>query len=323
VKILSCIIIALILCSCSQKRKILSEIQKSSLVVSAEEFIPADYEKIKILLNPKEFTKEDYVGCANKIKDSKREFFKIIYKTGDIKIESYLILPLDFSFNKKYPLIVASRGGNRDYGNYDVCSIQFTTSLFRLIPDAIIYFSEIRGTSGSDGEDEFGGADIFDNQTAYQMLSGISFIDQKNKFLFGWSRGTMTNFLALKKGLKFNATIAVGSVPNLIKNIEFAPGMKRVYEDLIPKYKSNPVESLKERSAIYWVEQINSPLLLVHGDKDERADIESVRILDQKMIELNLPHKLVVYAGGNHGLTHQIDKLKIEIRDWFLKYRIK
>ncbi len=60
------------------------------------------------------------------------------------------------------------------------------------------------------------------------------------------------------------------------------------------------VEILREASPINHVEQIQVPVLLVHGDADTSARLEESQRLQQKLIELNKPVELLVVPGAVH-----------------------
>jgi len=179
----------------------------------------------------------------------------------------------------------------------------------------------VRGTTGSEGKDEFGGREITDTETSYKILSQYNFIDQKNKFMFGWSRGSITSFLAMKKGLQFNSVVVVvGSVPDLKIGGEKRSAMKELYRELIPEYSIDSEAALAKRSANYWPEKINSPLLIIHGEKDWRAPVEGPIELGKKLKALNKPYKLILYPDSGHDISENRIELKKEINDWFKKY---
>ncbi len=59
---------------------------------------------------------------------------------------------------------------------------------------------------------------------------------------------------------------------------------------------------LIDRSPLYHAEKLTGPLLLLHGNHDNRVDIEGSRLLDRKLTHLNLPHRYVEFEGLGHGI---------------------
>ena len=309
--------------ACTKKLDIQKILSAPKEIVSVEKFIPEPYDKIKQFLSPVGISEKDYSKCLSDLKESKHEYYKMKYKSEGLVIESYIGLPNNFEKNKKYPLIINNRGGNRDFGKIDACGLVFGDSLFTLVGNSIIYSSEVRGATGSEGNDEFGGKDIDDIVTSYNFLSQYNFIDQKNKFMFGWSRGSITTFLSMKRGLKFNSVIVVGSVPDLEVGDDRRGGMEALYKELMPDYSINPKLALMNRSANHWPEKINSPILIIHGEKDWRAAVEGPIELTKKLKVLNKPYKFVLYPDSGHDISEHRSELKKEIQDWIRKYSVE
>jgi dipeptidyl aminopeptidase/acylaminoacyl peptidase len=120
--------------------------------------------------------------------------------------------------------------------------------------------------------------------------------------------------MAMKRGLKFNAVIVVGSVPDLELDLKRMEGL---YSELIPNYSVYPKTELMNRSANAWVEKINSPLLIVHGKKDNRAPVEGAIELAKRLKALNKPYKMVLYPDSGHNLSEHRPELKKEVYEWF------
>lgn len=67
----------------------------------------------------------------------------------------------------------------------------------------------------------------------------------------------------------------------------------------------NPIKDkakIVERSPLYWAEKITGPLLLVHGNHDNRVELEGSRLMDRMLLHLGKPHKYIEYEGLGHGV---------------------
>lgn len=67
----------------------------------------------------------------------------------------------------------------------------------------------------------------------------------------------------------------------------------------------NPVtdkEKIIDRSPLFHAEKLSGPLLLVHGNHDNRVDIEGSRLMDRCLTHLGLPHRYVEFEGMGHGV---------------------
>lgn len=71
-----------------------------------------------------------------------------------------------------------------------------------------------------------------------------------------------------------------------------------------------------DRSPLYHAEKLSGPLLLCHGNHDNRVDIEGSRLMDRMLTHLSLPHRYVEFEGLGHGVKGK-EPLKMFYRNVF------
>jgi dipeptidyl aminopeptidase/acylaminoacyl peptidase len=77
-------------------------------------------------------------------------------------------------------------------------------------------------------------------------------------------------YLAIKRGAEIRVAAVVGGISDLEQTyIEREEGMKKVIKELVGMKGS----AWRERSAYYWPEKINVPLLILHGEEDWRVKV--------------------------------------------------
>lgn len=59
---------------------------------------------------------------------------------------------------------------------------------------------------------------------------------------------------------------------------------------------------LIERSPLYHAANLTGPLLLLHGNHDNRVHVEGSRLMDRMLTHLKLPHRYVEFEGLGHGI---------------------
>jgi dipeptidyl aminopeptidase/acylaminoacyl peptidase len=59
------------------------------------------------------------------------------------------------------------------------------------------------------------------------------------------------------------------------------------------------------RSPILRVAQIDAPVLLVHGDKDENVPVEQVKAMAEALISHGKEAETFIVPGGTHFFTEQ------------------
>jgi dipeptidyl aminopeptidase/acylaminoacyl peptidase len=247
----------------------------------------------------------------------KGQSFEITYMSDGLKVKGVITVPRGFSPEKKYPVIIYNRGGNRDFGAI------YTT--FGFVDNYsskgyIVFASQYRGVYGGEGRDEFGGAEVDDIINLISLSKEFRFVDKKNYFMIGASRGGTMNYLVLKRGIRFNATVSLAAVSNEFLALENRLEMEEVYKELVPNYLENREEELRKRSVIFWVDKINSPLLLLHGSKDWRVShVQSTNLL-KVMREKDKIVKIKIYQGEGHSLSGVWDDVQTEIHSWLQRF---
>jgi len=88
---------------------------------------------------------------------------------------------------------------------------------------------------------------------------------------------------------------------------------------LIGGSPSQVPEEYEARSAIYWADKINVPLLIQHGEADEQVSVEQSRKLVQELEKYGKVYKLITYPDDDHGLSGHNGGLS-EIFKWLRQY---
>jgi len=210
---------------------------------------------------------------------------------------------------RRLPVIIFNRGGTQEFGQIGTSPIwspwdrfgfyQFVSSGF------VVIASQYRGNDGGEGKEDWGGSDVHDVLNLVRVAQGLPYTDPNNLFLFGVSRGGMMTYLALKAGIAVRAAATIGGATDLVALAKQRPSMVNdVFMDLIPGLTRDNDEPLRERSAVYWPDQIRVPVMILVGASDWRADpLTQGMSLAAKLQQLQSPYELVVYENDDHGLT--------------------
>jgi dipeptidyl aminopeptidase/acylaminoacyl peptidase len=137
--------------------------------------------------------------------------------------------------------------------------------------------------------------------------------------MLGESRGAMTSYLVARQRSDITARATVGGPTDLLAGLEWRPEMERIYRARIPGYATNKQAELTARSALQWADRLPAamPVLLLHGEADDRVDVEDSRAMAARLQQLGRPHKLVVYPGDDHGVRQNQQAARMEILEWF------
>lgn len=289
--------------------------------ISKTSYIPQAYEDIdQTWPVSKEQYEERVASALNAFAESNADVNSITYESDGLKVTGVEILPSDLEPDEKIPLLVCNRGGCREYGAITPPVIQ-TWLLPHIQHMRVgIVASQYRGNSGGEGIEEYGGADVNDVLNLMEIGRNQPWWNG-DTFMSGWSRGSMMTCLALKHGAEVNAVTLGAGIYDLHDTIERRPDFITVVaEPLIPNWSTKREQTLNDRSAISWPEKINAPVLMLHGDADQQADIGQARKFAEALAEKGKDVKYLEYPGDDHGLTKNSASADKAIADWFKQH---
>jgi len=250
----------------------------------------------------------------NRVKNCK--YYRIRYLSDGLEVVGFIIRPKE---KGNYPVIIFNRGGNREYGKVNKQHLVWLSSFAS--KGYVVIASQYRGVDGGEGKEEFGGKDINDVLNLMSLVENLDYTNPKNIGMLGASRGGMMTYLAIKNNIDINAAVVISGLSNLIQNYkEREQGMKNVYKELIGGPPSEYEQQYKKRSAYYWPEKIDVPVLIMHGKKDRRVNISQAKNLSEKLEKAGRKYKLLIFPNAYHGLRTKWRKRNNEIMKWFRKY---
>lgn len=241
----------------------------------------------------------------------KLDFYFITYQSDSLKVRGLLIEPKN---QGKYPVVIFNRGGNRDFGRLTIATmIMYTSKLAE--QGYVIIGSNYRE------KDEFGGSEINDVLNLTETVKEIEKANSNCIGMFGWSRGGMMTYLALKKSDKIQTAIVGNGASDLFDTTEFRPKMEtNVFAECIPGYWNNKESELKKRSAFYWANELdkNSSLLILSGTNDKRVNPKQADKIATKLKEIKYDYELRKFETDHYfsGYRTELNELVIE---WFEK----
>ena len=253
--------------------------------------------------------------------------YRFIYEVDGVWVEGHVV-KLANTHGMKLPAIIYNRGGNNDSPlAVNHIHIIYDTMVYLAGKGFVVIASQYRGapvwpkeTTVNIGLDEFGGRDVDDVKALIPILEGMPEVDAQRIGMYGVSRGGMMTYLACKNNPRIKAiAVWAGVTDHWPQSIQRPEMDKYVFSRLIPNYATNKEQVLRDRSVIYWLDQLDSklPILLLHGDADDRVTVDNSINLAAKLKERGQVHKLIIYPKANHALIPFRDEATEEIAQWF------
>ncbi len=233
------------------------------------------------------------------------------------------MLPSDYREGAQVPLVLQIHGGPSGYW----------ANAFE--PDLIVYTGlgyavlgpNVRGSSGY-GDDllrglmgDVGGGEYQDLMSGVDQVIEAGYIDPEKMGVAGWSWGGVLAGWVITQTDRFKAASVGAGVSNWIA--ESGPGYNWdiSHWHVGGKHWTNRDE-WRRRSAINFVENVQTPTLFLHGEKDQTSSTNQSMVYFDALQERGIPTRFIKFPRQEHGIREpRLLRVRIveEIR-WMEKY---
>ncbi len=243
------------------------------------------------------------------------------------QLHGWIMKPADYKEGEKYPLVLEIHGGpHAMYANSYFHEFQTLAAN----GNAVLFINP-RGSHGY-GQDfvnavrgDYGGKDYEDIMDAVDFaLEKFDFIDETRLGVTGGSYGGfMTNWIVGHTN-RFKAAVTQRSISNWI-SFYGVSDIGYYFSEWQIKADLNDIETLWKHSPLAYASNIETPLLILHGEKDYRCPIEQAEQLFIALKKQKKTTKFVRFPESNHELsrsgkpTLRISRLNY-INNWFIDY---
>ncbi|WP_368653910.1 prolyl oligopeptidase family serine peptidase [Ornithinibacillus sp. 4-3] len=244
------------------------------------------------------------------------------------KIQGWLLKPFDYKKGEKYPLVLEIHGGpHAMYGQSYFHEMQLLAA-----KGYVVLYTNPRGSHGYGQKfvdavrTDYGGSDYTDLMSAVDhVLAHYDFIDESRLGVTGGSYGGfMTNWIVGHTD-RFKAAVTQRSISNWLSfyGVSDIGHYFTEWELGVPRL-DDPLK-LWDFSPIKYAKNINTPLLILHGELDYRCPIEQGEQFFIALKHLKKEVEFIRFPNANHELSRSGDpSLRIErlrhICRWFELY---
>ena len=242
---------------------------------------------------------KEYLAKVNEYKYNTKEFFTFTTTNGD-KLNGYMIKPVDFSEYKQYPVVMTQYSGPNSRSVIDSWSFDWYTYLSQ--QGYLVVCVDPRGTGGR-GEVfrkctylQLGKYESDDQIEAARYLTTLSYVDEDNISIWGWSYGGFMVALCMEKGDGiFKAGVSIAPVTNW-----------RYYDNIYTeRFMRTPQENpsgYDDNSPITHAKDLKGHLLLIHGTADDNVHVQNAVEYAEMLVQANKQFDYMLYTNRNHGI---------------------
>ena len=234
---------------------------------------------------------------------------KFTIRRGRFEIESRVLLPPDFTDTKSYPLVLDIHGGpnGRFSDNFDPVHQVLSTNGY------IVLTVNPRGSSTYSPEftksvrEDWGGEDYLDILASVEELAARPYVDEDRMAVHGSSYGGFMSAWIVGHDHRFKAAIVASMCANL-HSMYGTSDLGTVLGDLNwgGVYSEARDEYLRH-SPITYAPNVQTPVLLLHGEDDLRCAIEqseqyfvALKRLGKTVEFVRFPNSTHVFRRAGH-----------------------
>ncbi len=240
------------------------------------------------------------------------------------EIHGFVLKPIDFDENKKYPVIIDIHGGPKTaYGAVFYHEMQYWASEGYFVIYCNPTGSDGRGNEFADIRGKYGTTDYQDLMNFCDAaLEKYPQMDKDNFFETGGSYGGfMTNWI-IGHTNRFKACASQRSISNWFSFYGVSDIGVSFTEDQQASTPFDNPEKLWWHSPLKYADKVTTPTLFIHSNEDYRCPMPEGMQMFTALKAHGVESKLVYFRGENHELSrsgkpiHRIKRLK-EITQWF------
>ncbi|MEM8507066.1 MAG: S9 family peptidase [Bacteroidota bacterium] len=234
------------------------------------------------------------------------------------KVQGIVTYPPQYEKSKLYPLMVIPHGGP------DAVVVNDFNWMGQFFADNgyVVFQPNFRGSIGygrdfyAGNRNSFGINDFQDIMAGVNKLIELNVVDENMLVIGGWSYGGYMANWAITKTDVFKAAISIAGVSNWVSMYgqhEFSNRDIGIWE-----YKSlliDSPENYRKASPIFFVKNVKTPLLILHGANDTRSPVLQAWEMYRAMKDAKKEVEMIIYPRAGHSISSPV-QFKSVLTNW-------
>ncbi|MDS9472961.1 S9 family peptidase [Sporosarcina pasteurii] len=234
---------------------------------------------------------------------------EITYWSDGLKVKGLMAEPIK---EGRYEGIVYLRGGIQHVGMVRPSRMALLAS-----NGFVVFAPYYRGNRGGEGRDEFAGDDRLDAVNAVDILKQNPKVRRNRIHLFAFSRGGIMALWTAVLRDDITSVVTWAGVSDIVFTYKERKDMRRMMKRVIGGTPNNQADAYRERNVLDRLNELEAPVLIIHGMLDAHVSIEQAKILENALHENNKQYETWYFPEFTHHIPPvQNTKIVKDLCDW-------
>jgi len=239
----------------------------------------------------------------------------IFESVGGLKVGALIYRPKDPQ--GKSPLVVLGHGGFRGV------PLEYRRLAEALVKVGyVVFVPEFRGQGQSQGSVEYAAGEVLDLLSAVEVAKKLDGVDANRVGLVGGGHGGTVVLLALARADGIACAAAISAPTDLVSLVREVPAFERELRLIRASAAPCDVNALRQRSPIYYASGVQTPVLILHGEKDRTIPARLAEGYAAVLKSRGKEVTYVKYALAGEDLVSRLGVYHVDLQN-FLAERLK
>jgi len=238
-----------------------------------------------------------------------------------IALEGIATFPAGYQDGRRYPFLVLPHGGPE---SNDHLVLDFFSRVIAGLGYVVLQ-PQYRGSTGYGSEflqaiyQHFGDRAYRDVDSATDFAIAQGWADPGRLAIFGWSAGGFMTSWTVTQTTRYQAAIEGAGITDWASFMWTSDVQQWDYDD---RWPDKDAQAFSQFSAVNQSERVTTPLLVLHGEADERVPTYQGREFYEALAARGKTTRMVTYPGSGHfpRLWEQRRDVFREVANWLARY---
>jgi dipeptidyl aminopeptidase/acylaminoacyl peptidase len=255
-------------------------------------------------------------------KSSTKVAERLYYKSADgTRVSGLLYKPEGAG---PWPLIVVCHAGFGEGADFSEVALGIRDKGY------VVFNPDFRGSGKSEGKHEAAKGEVDDTISGIKYVKSLGVVQDDRVGIYGQSHGAAVALLAAARYPGIKAVVEEAGFTDAVdiynsESNSTDPTVVQLRGELLQMVGGTPdqvPEEYKVRSAIYYADKINAPVLLIHGAKDPLIPVSQAQRMYDALKAAGKTAQLKIYPDEAHTVSSPAGRAEVweMMFAWFKKY---